>query len=332
MVFSTAESKALSYGKQWHTESQTPWYRYQNPGWFQGWYDDKESLSKKYDLAMDKNLLGVGIWALGYDSGYTELWELLKNKFSNIETPPTTPHSIAMTNMGNGFALIDYKGAETADSIIVYRTFLNNSTINILGKFTSNPIVLQSLNSDEPYFLKLQAVNAYGISEESELLGFVPTLKKPDVLIVNGFDRLTGTTNTFDFIRQHGAAIHNAELTFDGVSNEAIINGSVDLNHYKIVDWILGEEGTATHSFDQVEQKAVIGYLENGGKLIISGSEVGYDLSEKGDIKDQEFYNNYLKASFISDAAAGKQGTYATSGVSGTFLDGFSFQFDNVSH
>ena len=36
-VFSVAESKALSYGKLWDSDSQTPWYRYQNPSWYQTW-------------------------------------------------------------------------------------------------------------------------------------------------------------------------------------------------------------------------------------------------------------------------------------------------------
>ena len=34
-IFSVAESKALSYGKLLDSESQSPWYKYQNPNWFQ---------------------------------------------------------------------------------------------------------------------------------------------------------------------------------------------------------------------------------------------------------------------------------------------------------
>ena len=42
--YSEMEGNALSYGKLWHESSQTPWYRYQNPNWYQGWYDDSLSL------------------------------------------------------------------------------------------------------------------------------------------------------------------------------------------------------------------------------------------------------------------------------------------------
>ncbi|GIT57317.1 MAG: hypothetical protein Ct9H300mP18_07460 [Candidatus Neomarinimicrobiota bacterium] len=49
--------------------------------WFQTWYDDSLSLSKKYDFAISKKLGGVGIWALGYDEGYDELWNALMKKW-----------------------------------------------------------------------------------------------------------------------------------------------------------------------------------------------------------------------------------------------------------
>ena len=32
-------------------------------------------------MAKDKNLRGVGIWALGYDKGYQDLWNLLGEEF-----------------------------------------------------------------------------------------------------------------------------------------------------------------------------------------------------------------------------------------------------------
>lgn len=45
------------------------------------YYENSESLGEKYDLINTYNLAGVGIWALGYDGGYRELWTLLENKF-----------------------------------------------------------------------------------------------------------------------------------------------------------------------------------------------------------------------------------------------------------
>ena len=46
------------------------------------WYEDSTALAYKYAWIKEKKIGGLGIWALGFDNGYTELWELLANKFS----------------------------------------------------------------------------------------------------------------------------------------------------------------------------------------------------------------------------------------------------------
>lgn len=57
-------------------------YRDDNNNYRQLWYEDSLSLSKKYDWIKEKDIGGVGIWALGYDNGYDELWKLLAAKFA----------------------------------------------------------------------------------------------------------------------------------------------------------------------------------------------------------------------------------------------------------
>jgi spore germination protein YaaH len=46
------------------------------------WFDDDYTLGKKYDFALSKKLKGIGIWALGYDNGYNDLWDVIEDKFS----------------------------------------------------------------------------------------------------------------------------------------------------------------------------------------------------------------------------------------------------------
>jgi MYXO-CTERM domain-containing protein len=96
-----ANQRAVSYAsaradlaagqeRLWHDGVKNPWYVWQASGtWHQVYYDDEESLSAKYDLALDQELGGVGMWALNHDSGYTELWDLLESKFgAEPATPP----------------------------------------------------------------------------------------------------------------------------------------------------------------------------------------------------------------------------------------------------
>jgi spore germination protein YaaH len=80
--FTNDEPDAQLFGRLWDATSQTPWYRWHSSsGWNQVWYDDAESLGLKYDLAIDHDLQGIGMWALGYDDGRTELWDLIVAKF-----------------------------------------------------------------------------------------------------------------------------------------------------------------------------------------------------------------------------------------------------------
>ncbi|NOZ03860.1 MAG: T9SS type A sorting domain-containing protein [FCB group bacterium] len=332
LLYSTAEPLALSYGKLWDSNSQTPWYRYQNPGWFQGWYDDSLSLALKYGFAIQKDLQGVGMWALGYDGNNTELWDALANSFG-AAAAPTMPGNLSIRNVGDGTVMIHFTGAQTADRFIVFRGYPDNQTIDTLGIFTQTPIIIDGLTAGEEYYLRLRAANESGESPLTEMLGVVPTRGTPRVLIVNGFDRESGTTNTFDFIRRHGPAIHNRGYSFDAASNEAIMSGTVSLRDYRIVDWILGEEGTATNSFTPSEQSAVAEFLENGGNLLVSGSEIGYDLVAKGSEADRDFYREYLKAQYISDAAGGQRGTYTVYGVAESIFDGLGpVSFDDGTH
>lgn len=81
-VYSDAESMAQNFGYVWNSQSHSPWFSYQdNLEWNQCWYDDSLSLSHKYQFAINSDIAGVGIWALGYDDGHDELWGALYDKF-----------------------------------------------------------------------------------------------------------------------------------------------------------------------------------------------------------------------------------------------------------
>ncbi len=79
----TADDAIAQGGYLWDTNSQTSWYNWNENGWNQVWADNEESLALKYDLAIDKNLAGAGIWALNYDRNKPELWDLIDTKFNS---------------------------------------------------------------------------------------------------------------------------------------------------------------------------------------------------------------------------------------------------------
>ena len=55
------------------------------------WFDDDYTLGKKFDYAISQKLKGIGVWALGYDNGFEELWDVIDDRFASREKVITNP-------------------------------------------------------------------------------------------------------------------------------------------------------------------------------------------------------------------------------------------------
>ena len=68
----------------WDDLAKTPYFTYVSPETNQTrqvYFENAESLKIKYAFIKENGLRGAGIWALGYDGGYTDLWNLLYDEF-----------------------------------------------------------------------------------------------------------------------------------------------------------------------------------------------------------------------------------------------------------
>ncbi|RMF58925.1 MAG: T9SS C-terminal target domain-containing protein [Calditrichaeota bacterium] len=327
LFYSAMYSNAMQHGRLWDQHSLTPWYRYNDGQWHQGWYDDSLSLSLKFDLVNTEDLKGIAIWALSYDGQRQELQQAIANAFGST-APPLKPTAFRITNIGGGQVEVAVNPSTGATA---YRIYKSTDGVNFdNGIDYPNPSnILSNLSTDTTYYFKVSAVNGNGESSLTEVLAVRPSLNAVPILIVNGFDRVTGTVNTFDFIRRFAPSVVKQGYAFDASSNEAVENGAVMLQDYDVVLWISGEEGTADESFSFTEQTLVADYLETGGKLFVSGSEIGYDLVQQGTPSDQQFYETYLKAEYIMDRVP----THQISGTSGGIFSGLeNLTFDDGNH
>ncbi len=72
-----------SANKYWDQNSFTPVYIFQVAGnWRQCWIDDDYSMRRRFDFVNQRGIGGIGIWALGYDDGYTDFWQAIQDKFT----------------------------------------------------------------------------------------------------------------------------------------------------------------------------------------------------------------------------------------------------------
>ena len=82
MTYDVAVANAARHGRLWDGASSTPYYVHTTGGAHQGWYDDAESLGRKCDLVLDRDLGGAGIWALNYATSEDLVWEALRARFA----------------------------------------------------------------------------------------------------------------------------------------------------------------------------------------------------------------------------------------------------------
>lgn len=104
----------------WDDGAATPWMVWQQDGaWHQVYYEDEHSLAVKYQLALEQDLGGVGMWALNYDRPHPELWDQLEASFG-AEPVPTPGHYLAPLTI-DSFPMHDER--DTADGPSNYFNF-----------------------------------------------------------------------------------------------------------------------------------------------------------------------------------------------------------------
>jgi len=160
-------------------------------------------------------------------------------------------------------------------------------------------------------YIYLTAVDSAASPNESvqtDVYGFRADAHGRRLLIVDGYDRYGGSGSWHlpwhYFAATYGSALAASGIGFETVTNEALIQGGdVELADYEAVFWVLGDESTADQTFSSEEQAIVRAYLEAGGQLFVSGSEIAWDLDSQGTSADRAFIRDYLKVAYAGDDA-----------------------------
>lgn len=165
--------------KKWDSNSFNPYYTYVSGGNNrQCWIDDIYSYSRKFDMVNQRGIGGIGIWALGYDDGYNDLWNLIKNKFSNCATVACTDsifdmggpnrnyydaesyvYTIAPTGANKvqlNFSKMDLE--QGFDSLYVFNG--NTTAGTLLGAYTGTVVPAMIVSTSPSITLKFKSDNA----------------------------------------------------------------------------------------------------------------------------------------------------------------------------
>lgn len=235
-------------------------------------------------------------------------------------------HSIYHMTSGDFMVNWDYEG--DLDSIYVLEKFDGESSGYNLFKLPADSSTIKLLAIDCYCQRSITLIPVYNgtIGDSSDTYFVKESPLGKYALIVDGYDRIS---NDYGWSLNHHpiAGLYANALPenwgYTTCDNQAIIDGDINLSNYDIVIWFCGDESTSDETFNSTEQAKVKTFLEHGGKLFVSGSEIGWDLSYKGTSSDRSFYENYLKTEFLGDDA----NDLTVFGRANTRFDGLSFNY-----
>lgn len=310
------------------------------------------------DNYFDTDILPVGNYILEIFSEDTR--RNFSNKYfpiaiSDIDVvPPARPVLLGILNPDGNKSVEVYWASNQDPDIKGYRLYYSvNAQLSTWALAADETILSDSLNSylfespaefieapnNDIYFFYITAVDSIGNeSEASDIYSrssYSEGSDYPTALIVDGFDRFGGSGswqqpvhsfNTDYFI----PVTITDSVTISSAANEAILDGIIELDAYDMVIWFVGDESTANNTFRSSEQGKLAVYLESGGNLLVTGSEIGYDLDRShsnSELSDTLFYRHYLKSRYVYD---GSSSMSAVLGNTGTTFENISMNIGQV--
>ncbi len=287
------------------------------------------------DNYLDTELIPEGNYQLEIFSEDTR--QNLSNKFYPITitrddvAPPIRPVLYGILNTDGKKSVKVIWSKNTEPDVKGYRLYYSVNTMlstwalaadeNTLANdideyFFESPSQFVEPAEDDIYFFYMTAVDSSGNESERSKIYSRSSFKGNEnwgnALIVDGFTRYGGSGswqqpvhsfNTNYFIPLTLAS----ELVISSAFSDAVVKNKIDLNDFDLVIWFVGDESTTDNTFENFEQAKIAEYLEKGGRLIASGSEIGWDLDRQhtySQPSDTLFYRHYLKAKFVYDGSS----------------------------
>ncbi len=246
---------------------------------------------------------------------------LLGDPETSIHEPLPEPHDISLTH------------SDAPTSIKLNEIAIINVTVNNIGQNDENNIeirflvdgiiedtqVLPTLNSGSSQKLNFswstEVEGSYNMTIYAvPVAGEVVTsnnIVQTDISVVSAEILLVDDDEGSNYETYYSSALgYYYPHAIWNVSTQGSPSAS-DLQDYKIVIWLTGVDYSTT--LTATDQANLQTFLDGGGKLFVSGQDIGFDIG------DTSFYQNYLHANYTQD----NTGIYNLTGVSGDPITDF---------
>jgi len=272
-------------------------------------------------------------------------WDGLMTRISGGVIIPSVamPTLYTVMNPGNSNQLTASWKANTEPTLLGYRLYYATDESQVTWALAADETTLTAVTTSitldqanfkvvpngQVYHFRLTAVVPNGTqpiveSLASDVYSRSSDTTGPKVLIVDGFDRIGAYNKSFhNFATSFFNELKsNATLQINTSANERVEDGTILLTNYDMVFWFTGDDSSANITLSTNEKAKIRTYLESGGKLVVSGSEIAYNLGRSGAAAyDLAFMNGYLKSSYVGDGVVGDSPAV---GIPGTAFDGVS--------
>jgi len=185
---------------------------------------------------------------------------------------------------------------ETKDKFVEFiEKEVNIGTVAAAGATTVSPAMIFKIKSTcKPnhvisFKVKVEDSASHKASKEFDIMVRMPFQVTCDTLVIVPDITKEKTAGYIKALEANGKAFDLWDMAVEGKIKKSIIdkyNGGLIIRAWP---------NYSTGKIDKAEQDALIGFLKAGGKLFISGQDVGYSL------KNTSFYKNYLSAKFVND-------------------------------
>lgn len=269
----------------------------------------------------------VSYWcfALSDMSSYTpRVYKYMTEALNSVFVKVTSAEYTSATEVKLNFIV--------TDEVLNYNVYMSTDgeNWNVLTDVLpdSNGTITVTADSTFGYYRIATMIDNDGNMSEGYWSNIMPASwneNQQKVLLVDGFSRNSGSGNwqgyTHNFLERYGRYFKNMNVEVVSIDADYLLENEIDLSNYFAVYWMLGDESSGEKTITPDEESIIAGYLENGGNLFISGSEIGWDIYENGTDDDKSFYNNYLKAAYVKDNA----GSTEIIGTESNLLAGLEF-------
>jgi hypothetical protein len=281
-----------------------------------------------------------------------ERWDAILSRITGGQITPTVsaPTLFSVINPGNGAVIQASWKTNTEPSLLGYRLYYATDDTMTQWALAADETSLSanttsiSLNQSQfkvvptgnVHHFRLTAVVPNGAnpvveSGASDVYSRSANTTGTKVLIVDAFDRASGsyTSNAHSFAASYFMGLRDkAQLQISTAANEKIEDDTVNLNDYQLVVWFVGDDSGVDLAFSTSEKNKIKNYLEAGGKMLISGSEIAYNVGNSSRAQyDLNFMNNYLKANYVDD---GDETYTPATGIANSDFAGISIPFGEV--